>query len=555
MQFLTSPVRESEHRSDDDLLGAGLGTAGLRGAAVAFANPIAPTPQELRRRAIQTAWKGIAHFAQSGEGTMGAVPGREYQAFATLPDARSPHRVLVQVPDSFDARKRCLVVTASSGSRGIYGAIALAGAWGLPRGCAVAYTDKGAGCGYFDTASASGVALDGTRAAVGEAQLEFVPDSHARGSGIAVKHAHSGDNPEADWGRHVLQAAAFGLAMLDRALPHLAPFTPQNTRIIATGLSNGGTAVLQAAGIDEAGWIDAVVAIAANVNVPGYGRALFDYATEAALLLPCALTSACFDTAPFARTQDTVPPAWLARGANLRAVGILQSTDTKAQAVEALERLRSGGWSEAALTSAASVTAFDLWRAFAATYASAYARSGVGNMPGGIGFTAHDENHRPVAAPAAERAAWWSDAAGIPPGAGVFLDVTQSGANERLDMADPGLHSLLAFRNLWTNATVDGERVRESVTATQVRLPRTGLPIRVVHGLADGLIPAAFSSEAYIAWLRANGREPDGALIPRVQHFDAFLGLPGFGEHYAPLLPHGHAALDRAWQHLTRTSR
>ena len=32
----------------------------------------------------------------------------------------------------------------SSGSRGVYGAIST-GEWGLKKGCAVAYTDKGAG--------------------------------------------------------------------------------------------------------------------------------------------------------------------------------------------------------------------------------------------------------------------------------------------------------------------------------------------------------------------------------------------------------------------------
>src|SRR5690606_26971706 len=115
-----------------------------------------------------------------------------------------------------------------SGSRGIYGAIALAGAWGLPRGCAVAYTDKGTGSGYFDVASASGVRLDGTRGAVGGDMLEFEPlagrnvDANLH---LLVKHAHSGDNPEADWGRHVLQAARFALRVLDEAYPDEAPFT------------------------------------------------------------------------------------------------------------------------------------------------------------------------------------------------------------------------------------------------------------------------------------------------------------------------------------------
>ncbi|HZX71077.1 MAG TPA: 3-hydroxybutyrate oligomer hydrolase family protein, partial [Rhodanobacter sp.] len=141
-------VRVTEHRGQDDLLSAGLGLAGLAGAPVPFANPLDPTATELRRRAIQTSWKGIADLGPlGGYGTVyGEVPdvsGREYQMFARIPGAHAPHRVLLQLPDAFDRHKRCLVVTASSGSRGIYGAIALAGAWGLPRGCAVAYTDKG----------------------------------------------------------------------------------------------------------------------------------------------------------------------------------------------------------------------------------------------------------------------------------------------------------------------------------------------------------------------------------------------------------------------------
>ena len=121
----------------------------------------------------------------------------------------------------------------------------------MPRGCAVAYTDKGTGSGWFDLDSHSGVALDGTRAGRGTMPLEFEPPHVDEAHGIAVKHAHSGDNPEADWGRHVLQAVRFGLAMLDRAYPVQAPFTPANTRVIVTGVSNGAGAALQAAGLDD----------------------------------------------------------------------------------------------------------------------------------------------------------------------------------------------------------------------------------------------------------------------------------------------------------------
>ena len=265
-------VQVTEHRGHDDLLSAGLGLVGLAGLPSPFANPLDPDAQELRRRSIQTSWKGIADLGPLGGygkayGGVPDVPGREYQAFARIPGARSPHRVLLQLPDNFDRQKRCLVVTASSGSRGIYGAIALAGAWGLPHGCAVAYTDKGTGAGYFDYADDSGVALDGRRAKRGETELEFQPSPAPPTAGLAIKHVHSGDNPEADWGRHVIQAAQFALAMLDRAFPAEAPFTPQNTKVIAAGISNGGGAVLQAAGLDQEHFFAGVVALEPSVHV------------------------------------------------------------------------------------------------------------------------------------------------------------------------------------------------------------------------------------------------------------------------------------------------
>ena len=551
IDFLTGAIRETAHRVDDDLLTAGLRLAGLRAAAPAFLNSGTPTAAELRRRAIHANWNGIADLGPLGAhaeayGSTAHVPGREYQAFARIPGARWPHRVLVQIPDDWDAQARCLVVSASSGSRGIYGAIALAGAWGLPRGCAVAYTDKGCGTGYFDTAAATGSALDGTQSTTAEADLEFAPEAAAGDAGIAVKHAHSGDNPEADWGRHVLQAARFGLAMLERAMPQHAPFTPQNTRVIAVGLSNGGGAVLRAAGLDEEGVLAGVVALAPNISAPvAVSRPLYDYATEAALLLPCALTDPLFDAVPFARIQGHIAPMWIARGAGLRAARMLQADEPRAQAAEALARLRASGWNDAALATAASTTAFDVWRAIAVTYASAYVRAGVGDMPNGFRFSAHDSAGKPRAALPSERAAWWADASGVPPGAGVFLDESPSG-----DPADPGLRGLLRLRELWTGSGTAARTLRDSVAATVARLPRQGLPIFVVHGREDGLLPIALSSDPYVDWLRANECEPLYWPIAHAQHFDAFLALPGFGDRHVPLLPYGYAALDRMWQHV-----
>ena len=543
-------VQVTEHRGHDDLLSAGLGLVGLAGLPSPFAHPLDPGAQELRRRAIQTSWKGIADLGPLGGygtvyGGVPNVPGREYQAFARIPGARSPHRVLLQLPDNFDRQKRCLVVTASSGSRGIYGAIALAGAWGLPHGCAVAYTDKGTGAGYFDYADDSGVALDGRRAKRGEATLEFQPPSAPATAGIAIKHAHSGDNPEADWGRHVIQAAQFALAMLDRAFPAEAPFTPQNTKIIAAGISNGGGAVLQAAGLDQEHFFAGVVALEPNVHVQDRGRALYDYATEAAIWLPCALSADYFAAAPLARgPRNTLLPTWPIRCASLRAQGKLGGNTVAVQAEQARQYLHARGWTDEAMGTAASTTAFDLWRVIAAGYASAYLRRGATDMPCGFHYAAIGVGGLPGVADPVTRATWWADGSGIPPGNGIGLF---GGVNVS---TDPTLIGSECLRALWTGDDHEAQALHASVAATVARLPRRDLPLWVLHGAGDGLLPTAFSSEPYVAWLRDEGRRPIYWKVPHAQHFDAFLALPGFGEHYVPLLPYGYAALDRLWAHL-----
>ncbi|TAL83104.1 MAG: hydrogenase [Rhodanobacter sp.] len=548
-------VRVTRHRDGDDLLSGGLGLRGLAEAPLPFLDPASPTAAELRKRAIHTSWRGVADLGPLGGygdvyGDAPDIPGREYQAFAKLPGATFPHRVLLQLPYNFDQLKRCLVVAASSGSRGIYGAIALAGAWGLPRGCAVAYTDKGAGAGYFDYADNSGVGLDGRRATRGSVPLEFQPPPALQSAGIAVKHAHSGDHPEADWGRHVIQAAQFGLAMLDRAFPDEAPFTAQNTKIIATGLSNGGAAVLQAAGLERVAFsgqdfFAGVVALEPNVYVRDRGRPMYDYATEAAVWLPCALLSSKFATTPFARNDDHLPPpAWPRRCARLRAQGKLTGATTTEQAERAYEYLRQRGWTDDAMVAAASTTGLDLWRTIAVGYASSYLRRGATDMPRGIRYTALDKDGRPGVSDIATRAAWWADSSGIPPDNGIALSGGTSAS------VDPHVETLEYLRKLWTGDDPEARVLQAWVAETAVRVPRRGLPLGVVHGVSDGLVPLAFSSEPYVAWLREQERQPVFWKVPHAQHFDAFLSLPRFGERYVPLLPYGYAALDRLWSHL-----
>ncbi|WP_237055987.1 D-(-)-3-hydroxybutyrate oligomer hydrolase [Marilutibacter chinensis] len=553
-----SEMRVTEHRDGDDLLTAGLGLGGLRAMAPpVFADPARPTAAELRRRAIWSNWRGIADLAPGGGygelyGSTADVPGREYSAFARVDGARQPHRVLVQVPDGFDAGKRCVVVTASSGSRGIYGAIAVAAGWGLPKGCAIAYTDKGAGTDYFDLDSGQGVSADGTVAAAGAAGLAFAPDAPATGAGagevrgIAAKHAHSQDNPEADWGRHVRQAAEFALHALDQARPGEGPFTFDNTRVIAVGISNGGGAVLRAAEADGSGsdgWLDAVVAGEPNIDAEG-GRSLYDFATEAALLMPCALLDPALAPLPQPPLAAQIGATALARCGRLQDAGLVDGADPSAQAVDAHRRLNASGWSDEALRAGAASAGFDLWRAIAVTYASAYGRYAPGEHPCGLAFAALDGSQTPRPASDAERAAWWADGSGIPPGAGVGIAETSIAA------IDPHLPGLTCLRKLWTGDGDAAGRVRKGVAEIRAGAPRAGLPVIVIHGTDDGLIPMAFSSRPYVAMARAAGRDVRFWRVRHAQHFDAFLGLPDYAARYVPLLPYVHAALDRVDAHL-----
>ena len=549
---MTDILRVSEHRHGDDLLSAGLGLEGLRAMVPpAFADAAHPTAAELRRRAIWSSWRGIADLSPGGGfgtlyGAMGEVPGREYATLARVPGARQPHRVLVQVPDAFDAGKRCVVVAPASGSRGVYGAIAVAGPWALPRGCAVAYTDKGAGSDYVDLDARIGVRLDGTPGRLGEASdLAFAPDVPEGATGVAFKHAHSQDNPEADWGRHVQQAAQFALTALGQAFPQAAPFTVDNTRVIAVGISNGGGAVLRAAEL-EGDWLDAVVAGEPNVYVDGHGsRALYDYTTEAALLMPCALLDLPAESLPQPPLLEPLRPFWQARCASLKAAGVIEGADTAAQARSAHDRLRAAGWSEQALIAGTASAGFDLWRAVAVTYASAYGRHGIGEHPCGFAFSAQNPDFSPRPATDAERGSWWSDASGIPPGNGVGI------LDPKLAPPDLTLAGLQCLRGLYTGQEPAARAVQAGIGATRALPPRAGLPVLVVHGMDDGLVPEAFSSTPYLAAARAAGRQDVRYWqVRNAQHFDAFLGFPAYGARYAPLLPYVHAALDRVWAHL-----
>ncbi|MBL8519090.1 MAG: D-(-)-3-hydroxybutyrate oligomer hydrolase, partial [Betaproteobacteria bacterium] len=218
----------------DDLLTAGLGVAGLQLATPpAIADPANPSVGELRRLAIYNAYKATVDTTTAGgfgvlfgpnvdasglaNATAGTVPGNEYISFLDDGSGRQNVTVMVQIPLFFSRTAPCIVTAASAGSFGVYGAMPTAGEWGLKRGCALAIIDKGTGAGVHDLAGDTVNTIDGTRKTVTAAgttsnftaamtAAERDAYNAAFPNRVAIKHAHSQQNPERDWGALTLRA-------------------------------------------------------------------------------------------------------------------------------------------------------------------------------------------------------------------------------------------------------------------------------------------------------------------------------------------------------------
>ncbi|MGI9335620.1 MAG: 3-hydroxybutyrate oligomer hydrolase family protein [Gammaproteobacteria bacterium] len=330
----------------DDLLSGGLNAAGLQGAPPAFSDPLNPTASELRRLALYTNFRAVTDMTDAGGYGLfwgparapsfngvdpGLIPGVEYKAFMK-PPVRSHNTnnvpVAVQIPRHFDPQKPCVVLAPPSGSRGLYGGIAIA-EWGLFEGCAAVLPGKATGTGFHLLGSAEVYDRDGVLTSARDAgkRSQFtVRDSRklrrfvkGHPNRIAVKHAHSQINPERLWGDLALQGIEFGLWALNDAFggrqPHSAgtvrrrtrgwgrgdddsdrdddhdededededdndhrdDFTPENTLIIASGTSNAAGTSLRAIEHDRRGLIDGAVVIEPNINPDSAGKFAIRY--------------------------------------------------------------------------------------------------------------------------------------------------------------------------------------------------------------------------------------------------------------------------------------
>ncbi|CAB3650459.1 D-(-)-3-hydroxybutyrate oligomer hydrolase [Paraburkholderia phenoliruptrix] len=594
---------QSYDGNSDDLLTAGLGKTGLASAtAPAIANAAQPTAAELRRLAIWSNYRALVDMTSNGgygrfwgpnvdlngNDTLGEgkIAGKEYLAFADDGSGKKNVSVLVQIPASFNADQPCIVTATSSGSRGVYGAISAAGEWGLKRGCAVAYTDKGSGNGAHELSTNRVTLIDGTlqdanaagKASIFTANLgntDLATYNSQFPNRYAFKHAHSQQNPEQDWGKNTLQAIQFAYWALNDSYGALngstrtVRYQPGSILTIAASVSNGGGASLAAAEQDTSGLITAVVVgePQINVRVPSqvsvtqggvpvgaFGKPLADYMTLANLLEPCAALAPAAAGAPYltALPLATTTAIRTARCATLAANGVISGGDTATQATNALALLHQNGYQTDSDLLHAPMWDSQAVPAVAVTYANAYARASVADNLCNFSFGTTSSTGAAGVTPAVSpMLTVFGTGNGVPPTNGINLvyNAGTAGAfDHRLATVDASYAGAACVRTLWTNGALNN-----SVEAIKVNANLHGKPAIIVQGRADALVPINHASRPYVA----TNQLVEGAAsklsfyeITNGQHFDAFLGVAGFDTRFVPLHYYNIQALNLMWNHL-----
>lgn len=624
--YPATTVGSGSTAATQDLLTGGLGKSGLGAATPAYADPLNPTAAELRRNALYSNYRGILDPSANGgygrlygpnvtaEGQVttseGLIPGRESVAVLDDGTGRKQTVITVLVPDSFNPGNPCIVLGPSSGSRGVYGAIGTAGEWGLKKGCAVALTDAGKGVGLHNLADDTVNKIDGTRATrTAAGMLSFFAanlSDAARAAynaafpnRIAIKHAHSQQNPEKDWGQDTLAAGRYALYVLNARYGTAAnplPFTRSNTLVIAGSASNGGAASLRAAEQDDEGLIDGVVASEPVTEIPtktgygiqfggtavaGYGRTLAEYTTYGNIYQPCAalapaaaLTeSSLYNYMGFANMTVRANT----RCDGLAAKGLVSGATTNDRATDALNKLHAFGWTPENDSMHNAHYGLGNGPILSAMYTMAYGRFAVSDNLCHTSFAAANGTGDVVAAASAALAQSFATANGTAngtPATVVYNDSLGGGkawqfaVSLSTGVADFGLDNALcqyalasgldpvsgaALTAASTPTKAQSDAVRAGVAEVLHSANLRGKPAIIVAGRSDALVPVNNNARAYTALNRVvEGGSSRLRYIEVLngQHFDAFLPFSGFDTRFVPLHPYFNQAMDAMYAYL-----
>ncbi len=632
--------------SSNDLLTAGLGKTGIGGAAPGFADPVNPTAAELRRRAIYTGYRAVIDpTAAGGYGTLygpnidihgndtlgeGKIAGKEYLAFADDGSGRQNVTLMVQLPADFDTANPCIVTAPPSGSRGIYGAMGTAADWGLKHRCAVASSDAGKGVGYQDLAADKVNLIDGrlvTRASAGR-NATFATDltgaaltafNAAHPNRIAYKHIYSQQNPEKDWGRNTLDSIRFAFWAINENYGRLDPvanrrmvdFKPDNTIVITSSISNGGTQSLQAAEQDVDGLIDGIAVAEPNAQpnaavtvnfggnaVANSGKPLIDYFTYRMLYELCASISSK------AEAPNGIRPGWLGfgtaplggafaaftqvAGVELQAIaqgrcqsladkGLVAGTTTAQQADAALAKMQAYGWDDP-IINALHASHYRLADAYVAVgYVIAYGKFSIADNVCGFSLANVDAAGNVAAQVPALQASLFATSNGLNTGGEVIYNDSVGGArlyhvgvSPSTNRVDGALDAFLCLRSMVTGvdpvtgialtgtALADSQRVQAGMRDTLLNGNVRGKPMVIVAGRSDALVPVNHAARAYMALNSKAEANPDVRYyeIENGNHFDAFLpnavggGVQGYDALLVPVHVYFNAAMDLVWARL-----
>ncbi len=606
-------VHQTYDGTSNDLLTGGLGKTGLAAAATAlpaFADPAHPTAAELRTRAIYNNYRALVDYTAaggfgvlygpnidtSGNDTLGEgkIAGDEYLAYDDDGTGQVNVTMMVQVPSTFDPANPCIVTGTSSGSRGVYGAIATSGEWGLKHRCAVAYTDKGSGLGVHDLTNNTVNLITGERADAATAGSSSNFTAPLTGSALAsfnasdpnrfaFKHAHSKQNPEKDWGKFTLDAVQFAFYVLNQQFGQtssngkdkLKTINPSNAIVIASSVSNGGGAALQAAELDSSNLIDGVVAGEPQIQVApdarrsilrngaavaANGKPLYDYATLANLYQPCASQATSAASSPGLSFVDATRAK--ARCATLRALGYLTKDAVADQADEALAKLHEAGFEKETDLLHASQWAFAT-PAIAVTYAYSYGRFGVEQRTCGYTFAATDANGAPIAPTANNLAQIFASGNGIPPTGtiNVVADTAKNGPildalaqSQSSGVADYNADGADCLRKLYTGSDANAQAVKTGVGEVQRTANLHGKPAILVQGRSDQNVPVNHASRAWMAQNRlaeGAGSKARYLEVTNAQHFDTFIpAITGYQTAFIPLHRYFIQAMDMMYASL-----
>ena len=312
------------------------------------------------------------------------------------------------------------------------------------------------------------------------------------------------------------------------------------------------------------------------------GKPLLDYFTFANLYQPCAAVNfAPADSAGYAFVAilaPTVISQGATRCASLKEKGLVSGTTIAEQSADALAKLHAYGWLAASDTLQLSHYAFAT-PSIAVTYTNAFARASVLDNLCGFSFANTDAAGNPIAQVLTTQLGTFSTGNGVPPTSGVNLVYNDAangaGAGKRdlfasspsngaLDLA---LDGAVCQRNVTVGKDIVGggplagddaayaQAIGQNIADVQLNARLRGKPALIVHGRSDTLVPVNHSSRAYYGanqLAEGNGHRALSYIeVTNAQHFDAFLGFPGYAERFVPLHVYFIRALNSMYAHLT----